>query len=312
MKIKSIIALGTAIATSSAAIIIAQRYLQWKRQQRERLPSASRLLETPRGTVEYQLEGDGPVVLLLHGSPGGYDQGIAIVHSLDLHGFTWLSLSRPGYRRTPLSSGETPEAQADLYAAALDALHISQVAIMALSGGGPSALQFVLRYPERCRELLMLCALSQHYTEEEVYRSIPPGKRLVKRITDGMIDFDPLIFLLYKLSQRIPSEARAGEFIESLAMNSRRTPGFQNDMQQFASLPPVPVQDIAIPTLIVHGTGDEEIPFRQAQELAEAIPGAQLVAIAGANHLTALGREEAITAISSFLQQLYTSEAKRG
>lgn len=312
MKIKTAIALVTGASVVCAASVTVRRYLYWKHQQRERLLSASRLLETPRGTVEYQLEGDGPVVLLLHGSPGGYDQGIAIVHALDLHGYTWLSPSRPGFRRTPLSSGETPEAQAELYAAVLDALHIPQVAVLALSGGGPSALQFVSRYPERCSGLLMLCALSQHYTEEEVYRSLPPGKRLVKRMIDRISDFDLLLFLLYKLSQRIPSEAGASEFIETMVRNSTRTPGYRNDMRQFASLQPAPVQDIAIPTLIVHGTDDIDVPFRQAQELARAIPGAQLIAIEGANHLSTLGRKEAITAIGSFLRWLYTHEAKRG
>src|SRR5205085_9767873 len=103
-----------------------------------RLLSTSRLLETRQGTVEYRLEGNGPAVLFLHGSPGGYDQGIPMAQALDLQGFTLLSLSRPGYRRTPLSSGETPEAQADLYAAMLDALNVSQVTVMAISGGGPS------------------------------------------------------------------------------------------------------------------------------------------------------------------------------
>jgi pimeloyl-ACP methyl ester carboxylesterase len=88
--------------------------------------------------VEYQVEGAGEVLLLFHGSPGGYDQGVAMARFLGLDGFAFLTLSRPGYRRTPLSSGKTPQAQADLLAAALDALNIAQVVVMAHSGGGPA------------------------------------------------------------------------------------------------------------------------------------------------------------------------------
>ena len=71
------------------------------------------------------------------------------------------------------------------------------------------------------------------------------------------------------------------EFIESLVLNPLHTAGYINDMAQFALLAAYPVQDIALPTLIVHGTADADIPFRQAQALANAIPYAQLVAIEG-------------------------------
>src|SRR5579859_7389059 len=121
------------------------------------------------------MEGTGQVIMLLHGSPGGYDHAMALARYLNLQGFTSLALSRPGYRRTPLSSGETPEEQADLFAATLDALDVSEVVVIALSGGGPAGLQFVLRHPDRCRGLVMLAALTQSYTEEGVYRSLPLG-----------------------------------------------------------------------------------------------------------------------------------------
>ncbi len=312
MKTKSFIALGVGLAASSAAIVTYQRYRRWKQRQRQRLLSTSHLLETTRGVVEYQVEGSGPVLLLLHGSPGGFDQGMAIAHATNLNGFTLLSLSRPGYRRTPLSSGETPEAQAHLYAAALDALEIPQVAVIAVSGGGPSALQFALHYPQRCQGLLMLCALSHDYSEEGVYRSLPPIQRPFKRLLEWLIVFDPFLFLVSNLIKRIPEEARSGEFVESLVMNSSHTPGYRNDMRQFATLPPYSFQAITFPTLIVHGTADIDVPFRQAKELAKAIADAQLVAVEGASHLSTLAREKTITAIHNFLQQLYAREKERG
>lgn len=304
MKMISLFVVGTVTAAVSAAIVTGRRYRSWKQQQRQRLVSESRLLETALGTIEYQMEGDGPVVLVLHGSPGGYDQGIAVARFLDLSGFTLLAFSRPGYRRTPLSSGETPEAQADLYSAALDSLNISQVVVIALSGGGPSALQFALRYPQRCQGLLMLSALSQDYSEEGVYRALPPGQRQFKRLLDRLIVFDPFLYLLAGLSKRGPESENSSAFIESLVMNPSHTAGYRNDMQQFESLPTYPFQEIALPTLIVHGTADVDVPFSQAKELANAIPNAQLVAIEGAHHLSTLAGNQATDAIHSFLNKL--------
>ena len=308
MKVNSLFVYGTMIAAFCTGIVTKQRYQRWKQQQRQRLVSESRLLETTSGIVEYQMEGVGQVVLMLHGSPGGYDQGLTVARFLDLRGFTLLTLSRPGYRRTPLSSGETPEAQADLFAATLDALNVSQVVVIAHSGGGPAALQFALRYPRHCRGLLLLSALAQNYTEERVYRSLPPVQRLLKRLLNWLIIYDPFLYPLSFLSRYLPEDMHSREFIESLVLNPLHTAGYINDMAQFALLAAYPVQDIALPTLIVHGTADADIPFRQAQALANAIPYAQLVAIEGAHHLSMLISEQAVTAIHSFLQKLSPCE----
>ncbi len=308
LKFNVVLAVGAGIAAGSAGITFGLRYRRWKEKLLLHLQSTSRLLETSRGAVEYSLEGDGPVILFLHGTPGGYDQGIPMARSMGLNGFTLLSLSRPGYRRTPLSSGETPEAQADLYAATLDALNISRVTVVAVSGGGPSALQFAQRYPQYCRGLLMLVALSHYYTEEEVDRLIPTARRLLKRLLNRLLVSDPFLYLLFNLSKRVPEEAKSSEFIKSLVMNPTRTAGYQNDMQQFAALKHSPLPGITLPTLIVHGTADVEVPFRQAQELAGAIPGAQLVAVEGGGHLSTLGKKKAVVAINSFLQKLHARQ----
>ena len=125
------------------------------------------------------MQGQGPAVLLVHGSPGGYDQSRATANLFAIDHFTFIAVSRPGYLRTPLQQ-KSPEEQADLYAALLDALGIQKTGIMGFSGGGPSALQFAIRHPERCRGLIMLCAVSQHYSEQEQLEAMPPVQRRIK------------------------------------------------------------------------------------------------------------------------------------
>jgi pimeloyl-ACP methyl ester carboxylesterase len=92
-------------------------------------------------------------------------------------------------------------------------------------------------------------------------------------------------------------------------MNSQHSSGYRNDMQQFATLPAYPFQDIVVPTLIVHGTADVDVPFRQTEELASALPHAQLVAIEGADHVSTLASERTLVAIHRFLQSLPPDEA---
>src|SRR5215475_1208919 len=142
---------------------------EWGRsvaQARARLDS--RVIATTSGPVEYAVTGAGPAVLVIHGCPGGYDQGLVAARLANSEDFTFISPSRPGYLRTPLYVGVTPEAQADAYVSLLDSLGISKVAIVGISGGGPSALQFAIRHPERCWGLVTVCAIVRRLSDREI------------------------------------------------------------------------------------------------------------------------------------------------
>ncbi|TFG28508.1 hypothetical protein EU528_11080, partial [Candidatus Thorarchaeota archaeon] len=50
-------------------------FRRWKKFIQSTLTANSTNIETARGTIEYVKRGDGPKLLLIHGGPGGYDQG---------------------------------------------------------------------------------------------------------------------------------------------------------------------------------------------------------------------------------------------
>ena len=115
-----------------------------------------KILTTSRGPAEYLDTGSGEVVLCLHGAIGGYDQAQILARTVGGSGYRYLSISRPGYLGTPLSTGKTPEEQADLYAEIIDLLDIRKVTVIAISGGGPSAIHFALRHRDKCRGLVLI------------------------------------------------------------------------------------------------------------------------------------------------------------
>ena len=56
-------------------------YISYRRdihQARQRVSTGSQIVQTPCGPIEYALAGDGPLVLVVHGAGGGYDQGLEI------------------------------------------------------------------------------------------------------------------------------------------------------------------------------------------------------------------------------------------
>src|SRR5512146_212673 len=90
-------------------------------------------------------------------SPGrGYDQGLDLGEPLAKKGLRVIAMSRFGYRRTPLPVDGSAAAQADAHACLLEALGIERAAVIGASAGAPSAMQFALRYPERCCALILL------------------------------------------------------------------------------------------------------------------------------------------------------------
>src|SRR5579884_2045507 len=153
------LAAGTYATAATVLSGWASSYRTWQQQERDRILSGGMLAETSVGPVEYQViesvesAGGGPAVIYAHGTPGGFDQGVAFARFLGAERCTFISPSRPGYLRTPLTSGASPQQQADLYAALLDMLGIDRASVIGFSGGGPSALQFALRHPDRRRNL---------------------------------------------------------------------------------------------------------------------------------------------------------------
>jgi pimeloyl-ACP methyl ester carboxylesterase len=292
---------GAAAASTAAGIGLG--YRNWRQRHRALLRSNSRIIHTSRGPVEYAVRGEGPAVLVIHGCPGGYDQGLIAADLAGAEGFQFIAVSRPGYLRTPLRLGRSPEEQANCYAALLDALGIRQAAIIGISGGGPSALQFALRHPERCWALVTVCAISRCLTETEIENCKSPLRHIL--FTTDLVSRLALSTLYFRPLLRNGAGARAGSagwvearmiagLLRSMTFFSKRRVGLLNDERHLTSMPTYPLQEIKVPTLVLHGTADEIVPFSHAEHLAEKVPRAQLMRVKGGKHIFFATHREAV------------------
>ena len=93
--------------------------------------------------------------LIIHGTPGGYDQAMLWGSSLVEEDFEIIAPSRPGYLRTLASAGRRPAEQADTLAALIDTLGIPGVAILASSSGARVAVEFAVRHPAKLWALVL-------------------------------------------------------------------------------------------------------------------------------------------------------------
>ena len=304
---KSAIAFAVVLVILIAVTLVS--YSTWKAERLSKLREGSLIAETSAGKIEYSLDGqEGPVLLFLHGTPGGYDQAPDRSFGLRL-----LAPSRPGYLSTAIEIGRTPAEQAKAYAALLDALGIDEVIVMGASGGGPSAISFAAAYPERTRALVAVEAVSQSMGLMEA---------------PGFMDSDFLVWLAFTAlnlfggpegmvellipdpnnQEMVLSDPRKLKKVESILWSfwppSLRQIGTRNDMEQFSDLR-LPLGEISVPTLIIHGTADVNVPFSHAKLLAAEIPNARLHAITDADHMMPFSHDEEFeAAIVDFLARL--------
>jgi len=275
------------------------------------------IVETDRGPVEYATLGEGPTVLALHGAMGGHDQSVILARTIGEAGYRFLCVSRPGYLGTPLASGRTSEEQADLCAALLDQLDVRAAAVMAVSGGGPCAIQFALRHPGRCWALVLVSTCSG---------KILGGVPLAFHIMKFLARIPWFVRLMARRAERDPEAAArrsiadpvvrsrtvhdpvAGSLLAALTRSTvdrmaARLPGTENDIAVTRATD-YPLERLAVPLLVVHGTADRIVPFSpHAESFERRVPGAQLLAIPGGEHVTIFThRAEVRERVTGFLR----------
>jgi pimeloyl-ACP methyl ester carboxylesterase len=274
-------------------------------------------VETAMGPVTVATWGEGEIpVLSVHGIMGGYDQGIMLAKGwLDPAQFRVYAPSRFGYPGTPMPEGEgLPDAQADAFAALLDALDLERVNVIATSAGGTSALQFALRHPDRCAGLVLVSSNAPSEAPVEM----PP-----KPVLKAVFGSDFLFWLLTTHFREqlypvvgvpktyVPTEADLAAIdatMTTLLPVSPRAIGAVHDA--YVSNPHInqgyPLAGITVPTLVVGAVDDPLAGYEDMKAMAETIPNARMLTVAEGGHML-LGDEGRVPAeIQAFLDEGWT------
>ena len=120
------------VAALLIVIIGALVFWQYRRDMTQayaRVTSGGTIIDTACGPIEYTEFGDGPPMLMVHGSGGGYDQG-AYFASVIGGDYRWIAPSRFGFLGSPAPAGANTPQQTDAYACLLDALGIERAGVV--------------------------------------------------------------------------------------------------------------------------------------------------------------------------------------
>jgi DNA-binding SARP family transcriptional activator/alpha-beta hydrolase superfamily lysophospholipase len=169
--------------------------------------------------------------------------------------------------------------------AVVDALELDRFPLIGSSKGGPTAIAYAVRHPERVTHLILLGTFAQG-AQRRNPAAAARQEALVTLVRDGWAQDNPAyrqIFTTRFMPDATAEEARWFNDLQRVsasAENAIRLIRAIGDIDIVALLPRV-----AVPTLVLHCRDDGAIPFEQGRLLASRIPGARFIALGGSDHI---------------------------
>jgi len=259
-----------------------------------------------------------PPLLVVHGSGGGFDQGLAIGADYAARGWQVIAPSRFGYLRTPWPAGGevTGERQADQLACLLDALGLGAVAVMGVSAGAIAATEFAVRHPQRTKALILMVPAG--YRPE----TTPPMPGWAQRVLESVISADLPFWLA---SRHVPDvvrrfvlatppaeyaaapeaeQRRVDRMMREILPISARSRGLLHDTLATQRVPRPRLEAIRAPTLAISAHDDGFGTLASATYAAQTIPGARLLAFERGGHLLLNHQAEVVAAVEALLRDV--------
>ena len=259
-------------------------------------------------TLEYEIEGEGPALLLINGMGSHlevWDDTVKdLVRDFRVIRFNHRGIGRSGRLEGPYGVDRMAEDAADL----MTALHIPRYAVAGISLGGFVAQALARQQPKRLTALVLVAT------------SLGGADHIAP---------DPEVLTYFQTMFTMTAEERARRGL-SLALHpdfaAAKPVWFEERVAFMIEHPPPPAtvqaqvlaamvfqgrdkaESIRVPTLILHGDADRIVPSANGEKLAATIPGSRLIFLKKAGHLCIIDAAPATArAITDFLQETLTT-----
>jgi pimeloyl-ACP methyl ester carboxylesterase len=234
-------------------------------------------------SVAYRRAGHGPTVVLLH----GFTQDSRVWRQ-QLEGladrFTLIAWDAPGAgQSSDPPAGFTIGDWADVLAGLLDAAGVPHAHVLGLSWGGLLAQEFYRKYASRVSTLILVDtyagwkgSLSEAIAKERLAGclrdSALPPKDFIPRYLPGMFGDSPSPAIENELAAIMEDTHPVGFRVMAKALAD-------GDTRELLGT-------VRVPTLLVWGDADKRAPLTVGRRLEQGIPGAKLLVIRGAGHVS--------------------------
>lgn len=266
-----------------------------------------RELQTDHGVLRYHEVGDGPPLVLLHGSgPGvsGWQNFRGVLPQFAEH-FRCLALEFPGFGVSDPADGHpmmtAPASVLDL----LDGLGIDRAAVVGNSMGGIVAVNVAAAHPERFSRLVTIGGVGVSLFAPGPAEGInllmdfvddPTRDRLIAWLNSMVYDRALVTEELIEERWRLATEADS--LASARAMYSRATFSARQAAAAESSRPPywAMLHKVHTPTLLTWGRDDRVSPLDAAMVPMRTMPNAELHVFPNCGHWTMLEQHDAFVA----------------
>jgi pimeloyl-ACP methyl ester carboxylesterase len=175
----------------------------------------------------------------------------------------------------------------------LDAIGSGRAHVVGLSAGGGIAQELALSHPDRVATLTLV---DTSPVTSSARRELPPPEPAVLESfahpepppdwsdRAAVIDYRVAIERPYAGTGGLDEERYRRLATEEVDRSSDMAATLTNHALVEGSTSPGTVEDIAVPTLVLHGSADPLFPLAHGEALRDAIPGARLVVLEGGGH----------------------------
>jgi 2-hydroxy-6-oxonona-2,4-dienedioate hydrolase len=310
------------VAALVGAVLTALAFDQDERAAVGRLSGRSEVIATSFGPLEYAIAGRGPPVLMIHGTGGGFDQGLTFTERLLPYGYQVIAPSRFGYLRSDLPANPSSEHQADAFVELLDSLHIARLPVAGGSAGALSAVQFALRHPDRTSALILIVPAANVRGTDPVKMSTLQ-EFIVRRLATSNFLFwagskaarNQMIGTLLATDPALVAQApaferrRADRILDEIMPVARRSGGMLNDAQLAGNPAGVDFSKITVPTLVISVEDDRFGTAATARDIAAAVPHCKLVIYPRGGHIWIGHDDDLWREVSRFVRNLREAPA---
>ena len=236
----------------------------------------------------YEVHGQGPALVMVHGGLGGGDGCAAMVEK---HAAALSSRFRAiFYDRRAAGRSETPANgySMDNYArdllSLLEHLAVTRAHVLGSSAGGPIAMRFALDHPGMVESLLLINTMSYSSEPERTVR-----QRELDSLRANGARLGQAAAVEQALEGRQPDlrQSQPQRFQHLRDLNLDRYDGIASTLQSYLDIGDSiekRLGELRMPTLIVHGDADARIPVTRSHALHRGISGSDLHVIPGAEH----------------------------
>jgi pimeloyl-ACP methyl ester carboxylesterase/DNA-binding CsgD family transcriptional regulator len=169
----------------------------------------------------------------------------------------------------------------------VDHAGIDRFALLGLSQGGPLAIAYAVRHPERVTRLILFGAYAVGaFARATSQRKLEQLDVVVSLMRIGWGRADPVfrrVFTTAFVPGGTPEQMEWFDEVQRLSTSP------ENAVRIFRRLGEIDViglaRQVTTPTLVLHARDDAAVPFAQGRLLATLIPGARFVPLAGRNHI---------------------------